>query len=313
MYIPRFLRPSLALLYVCLVAGLCIPSLASDRADRLTAMMETHRHKAQGVRAGTDTTDAAHFGTAFNEIGAKEYTCASLAFLFGKDDIFQRLGTIEELPRKVLGDSQLHENWAIAAKHVLGMSERDRIETWNLDCVRQHDIGKEHYLASLGAKAGFTVREDQMHVLGDIEPGFHERFRVFLAQNPQVKSVALGSGGGSLQDAILTGLLIRTKGLDTALRSDCYSACPLIFLGGVNRLVWSPYPRLGFHQISEKGDALPPGHEAYEVVRKYAEAMGADSAFLLSQIHSAPPADMSYPDVWDLCEPQITTWVQRGC
>jgi len=45
----------------------------------------------------------------------------------------------------------------------------------------------------------------------------------------------------------------------TTLFADGCSACPLIFLGGVECTIWSPYPRLGFHQVSggsERGMAM---------------------------------------------------------
>ena len=193
------------------------------------------------------------------------------------------------------------------------MSERDRVETWNLDCVRQHGIGKDQYVGRISSGAEFSVRDDQFFVLGDIDDGFFDRFRQALGKSSRVKTVALGSGGGNVRDAILAGLLIREKGLNTTLNSDCYSACSLIFLGGVNRNVLSPYPRLGFHQASAAGKALPPSNDVYRVVRDYERAMAADSELVLAFMHKAKPEDMHYPDVWDLCEPRITTWVQRGC
>ncbi|MBX9862412.1 MAG: hypothetical protein K2Y42_06625 [Hyphomicrobium sp.] len=311
-------------LFLVLLAGAIMVSSmaqADDREQRLREMIGHHRHLAQTVGQGIDTSEAGNLGTAFNEMGVNEFRCAALAFLFGKDEIFKRLGKIEETPRQtyletplaVLGDSLLHTNWALAADGVLVLSERNRVETWNLDCVRQYDIGEEHARARIAPAAEFEIHEDQLHVLGDIDEGFYDRFAAFLSGHPGVKYVAMGSGGGSVRDAILAGMLIRRRGLETTLMADCYSACPLLFLGGVSRTVWSPYRRLGFHQVSRNGQALPLDDDIYGVIRKYTENMGANGAFVLKSMQSAAPRDMSYPDVWDLCEPGITTWVQRGC
>ncbi len=312
-------RALLGLLFIlsCSVAS----AVAGDREARLKDMIDAHRHKARKMSEGIGTSGAGNLGTALNEAGVKEYSCAALAFLFGKDDIFRRIGTIEETPREtylktplaVFGDALFHENWALSAEYALAMSARDRVETWNLDCVRQHGIAEDEAMPQIAPAAEFEVDGDQIYVLGDIEPGFYERFAEYLAKSPRVKYVALGSGGGSVRDAILAGLLIRKKRLETTLKSDCYSACPLLFLGGVQRTVLSPYRRLGFHQISRDGRAVPPDDEVYALVRKYADSMGADGSFVLAQMQSAKPSAMTYPDVWELCEPGITTWVQRGC
>jgi hypothetical protein len=304
-----------------IVFGTLTPATASDREKQLELMIADHRHKADTVGEGIDTSGAGNLGTAFNEMGINEFKCAALAFLFGKDTIFQRLGVIEETPREtyldtplaVLGDSLLHTNWAIAAQHALSMSPRDRVETWNLDCVRQFEITEKEAMPRISPAAEFEVHEDQLHVLGDIDPGFYERFVAILAKHPSVKYVALGSGGGSVRDAILSGLLIRKTGLETTLISDCYSACPLLFLGGRERTVWSPYRRLGFHQVSREGQAVPLDDDVYDLIRRYADNMGEDSAFVIVQMQSSSPAQMTYPEVWELCKPGITTWVQRGC
>ena len=304
-----------------ILCGMTIPAHAADREQQLKAMIEEHRYKADTVGAGIDTSEVGNLGTAFNEMGVNAFMCASLAFLFEKDAIFKRLGTIEDTPREtyletplaVKSDSLLHTNWALAADNILSMSQRDRVETWNLDCVRQYDIAQEEAMPRIAPAAEFEVHEDQLHVLGDIDTGFYNRFAAILAKSPTVKYIVLGSGGGSVRDAILAGVLIRKMGLETTLKSDCYSACPLLFLGGKQRTVWSPYRRLGFHQVSREGHAVPADDSVYDLIQRYATSMGADSAFLLAQMRSSKPEAMSYPDVWDLCTPRITTWVQRAC
>jgi hypothetical protein len=296
---------------------------ADDRESQLSKMVAMHREMAEAEQEAAARIGYVHLGAGLNEIGAKEYACATLAFLFEKELIFRRLGTIERGPASESDGGTAaeahsikalqHENWVIAAENTLRMSERERIEAWNLNCVRQHGIGKEHYLASLSPDAEFKIVGDQVHVLGDIDAGFFKRFEKALSGNPQVKTVALGSGGGHIMDAILAGALIRRRSLDTTLHADCYSACTLIFMGGVNRTVSSPYPRLGFHQVSRDGHAVAKTDGVYSLVGNYINAMGGRSDIVIEFMHRAPPNDMFYPDVSDLCEPSIATWVQRLC
>ena len=298
-------------------------SLAEDRASRLKQLINEHQLKAEALGAEASKRKAPFAGTANNEFGLASFRCAALAYLFGKDDIFSRIGEIEETKltssmdeNDLLGlslNARLHDNWALAADSVLQQGERNRIEIWNLNCVSQYEIGEQHYLARIAPNAEFELRGDQLHILGDIDIGFYDRFHRFLTNSPQVKIIVLGSGGGSVRDAIRTAMLIRKQQLDTTLIADCYSACPLIFLGGVNRQIWSPYPRLGFHQVSVERKAVPSEDEIYTAIRQFAERMGANGAFLLKLILASSPDDMNYPPVWDLCEPRITTWVQRGC
>ena len=55
--------------------------------------------------------------------------------------------------------------------------------------------------------------------------------------NPEVKIVGLGSPGGAVVEAIRAGYLIRARGLETTQIADCFSACPIVFLGGSRRTV----------------------------------------------------------------------------
>jgi len=318
-------RTSLTLICTALIlVALSVSSATTEtRSERLSAAAKMHREKATTLGRVALEQKAPHTGTAFNEMGLEEFFCASLAMLLGKDQIFLRLGRLDDfvLTQQMTEDKLhdlafsvlFHDNWAIAAEKALSLSERDRIELWNLQCVNHHEIGREHYMPRLGKEATFRVDGDQLRILGDINRGFYESFRSTLDNHKQVRTVALGSGGGSVQDAMLSGLLIRQRRLDTVLFADCYSACPLIFLGGLERSVWSPYPRLGFHQVSVDGRPLSPEHEVYNVIARYAERMGANSAFLLELMHKSGPFDMTYPPVWELCGPKFTTWVQRGC
>lgn len=299
------------------------PVAADDRERAFNRIAKQFEEKAEIVGNEAHRRKTPHVGTMFNEFRLQEFMCGSLAYLFGKDDIFTRLTHVDEpllKPRmteedlNILGiDVIVFSNRARAAQAALANSPRDRVELWNLNCVGQHEIGRQHAMARIAPKATFERHGDQVSVLGDIDAGFFERFRIFVEASRGVTTIVLGSGGGSVRDAILTGLFIRKAGLKTTLFADCYSACPLIFLGGVERSIWSPYPRLGFHQVSAEVRPIPLDHEIYTLIANYARSMGANGTHVLSLMHRSKPTEINYPEVWSLCTVGITTWVQRAC
>lgn len=74
---------------------------------------------------------------------------------------------------------------------------------------------------------------------GTIDLGAGERFAQEIeARGEYVKTVALNSPGGSVDDALAMSKLIREKKLDTriASRALCASSCPIVFAGGVARV-----------------------------------------------------------------------------
>lgn len=66
----------------------------------------------------------------------------------------------------------------------------------------------------------------------------------------------LESPGGSLIDGILLGREVRSQGLRTVARYECASACAMIFLGGVERVLAGSRARIGFHQAALVGEKV---------------------------------------------------------
>lgn len=315
----RFIWKTLLVLAAFNTSALAV----EENASELAVALKQFKQEADDFEQRTSNLNLPFAGTAFNETGVSSFKCAALALGFRKTAIFERLSVVE-LPElaKTPTDGDLQalsvtsielNNRILSTEAVMDLPDRDRREVWNLDCVGNFGIGKDQFMPRIAPKAAFEMHGDQLQVLGDIDFGFFERFKTFLLAHPETKSVALGSGGGSVKDAIQSGLLIRSLRIETTLSANCYSACPLIFLGGVERTVWSPYPKLGFHQVSEGGNAIPFDSEIYRLIGNYAESMGAKKTSLMTFMHAAEPESMNYPDVWDLCKHGITTWVQRGC
>jgi ATP-dependent protease ClpP protease subunit len=61
-------------------------------------------------------------------------------------------------------------------------------------------------------------------------------------------TLLLESPGGLVSDGIALGEQVRAQKLRTVARYGCASACSLIFLGGIERVLWGSRAAIGFHQ-----------------------------------------------------------------
>ena len=87
-----------------------------------------------------------------------------------------------------------------------------------------------------------------------------------LDANPQVDVLEITSEGGNLYAAINMLLVVDTFGLDTRVTEYCESACPFVFMAGVNRTM-AEGARLGFHLSYREPEEL----RAYYVAHKAEE------------------------------------------
>ncbi|WP_342641651.1 hypothetical protein [Rhodoligotrophos ferricapiens] len=95
------------------------------------------------------------------------------------------------------------------------------------------------------------VANGRLEATGTIVPGTAERFRAEIEKRGDyVKAVVLNSPGGSVQDALAMGRIIRERKLNTRVeaRGYCASSCPLVLAGGVERSV-EQGASVGVHQI----------------------------------------------------------------
>jgi hypothetical protein len=95
------------------------------------------------------------------------------------------------------------------------------------------------------------VSGGRLEATGAITPGTAERFKSEIdKRGDYVKTVVLNSPGGSVQDALEMGRLIREKGLGTLVERGgyCASSCPLVFAGGVSRTA-EKGAFVGVHQV----------------------------------------------------------------
>lgn len=262
-----------------------------------------------------------HPGTALHGIGHDRHICAIVGRMLGFRDEITQAETFEDPPLtpqadpfEVMAHSLFLDAWVAAARRATSMTESQKKSLWNLECIGNHGIPTTAYIEEPDLHGDFSVRDNTLVIYGDIDGGFHDRFRAALNANPEVDLIALGSAGGSVVDAILSGLEIRSRGLSTTLHGPCLSACPLVFMGGSERTIWmGPGPHLGFHRVYTASGEVSLDDEVYRQIAEYLAAMGVDPLPVLQWMASAGSSEMFEPQLEQLCEPRVATWVQRTC
>jgi hypothetical protein len=86
---------------------------------------------------------------------------------------------------------------------------------------------------------------------GTVDIGAATRFATEIAARGEyVKTIALDSPGGSVEDALAIASLIHEQGFTTSVAAGalCASSCPLVFAAGTTRLA-TPQSAIGVHQI----------------------------------------------------------------
>ena len=205
------------------------------------------------------------------------------------------------------------------------VTDENREAMWDLSCAGQTvTTAFEHSIQipddarlATGLRSGFAEYDETrntINILGHVTDGYAGRIEAAIAAFPEARTIALGSGGGNAGEAVRAGQIIRAAGINTELAARCDSACPLVFLGGVERYVWHPAYEVGFHMLSpDMINPLPEGHEGYDLVRDFVYSMGADGEAYVSWMLRARPETFFFPKVEKLCEANIVTWAQRTC
>lgn len=150
---------------------------------------------------------------------------------------------------------------------------------------------------------------------GTIEPGAADRFaREIEARGEYVKTVALNSPGGSVDDAIAMSKLIREKKLDTKVASKalCASSCPIVFAGGVGRLAEKDAV-IGVHQVFNGSQERPTAEQAMASaqattarVARHLDQMGIGAGLWINALET-PPDRLYYLTPQEMADFKLTT------
>ncbi|UYQ72388.1 ATP-dependent Clp protease proteolytic subunit [Pelagibacterium flavum] len=133
---------------------------------------------------------------------------------------------------------------------------------------------------------------------GTIVPGAATSFAGEIERRGDyVETVALNSPGGSVEDALVIGRLIRENGFDTAVGDGalCGSSCPLVLAGGVERII-SDNAAVGVHQIyaGAGGDdvgsaqAMSDAQSVTARIARYLGEMGIDPLVWINAMETPP-------------------------
>jgi hypothetical protein len=136
---------------------------------------------------------------------------------------------------------------------------------------------------------------------GPIVDGTAKQFASFVQSNQVGPGavVLFNSPGGLVSEALELGRAIRAAGFDTSVGTqqgpvgsgECYSACTLAFLGGVNRTI--PEKAIfGVHRFSTDAmlspkEALDAGQIQMSGITEYAAYMGVSPEFVTEMVKSS--------------------------
>lgn len=152
------------------------------------------------------------------------------------------------------------------------------------------------------------VRDGRLIATGSIAPGSARTFAAEIDERgAYVKTVVLTSAGGSVQDAMEMGRLIRAKNIATEVEPGhiCASSCPLVFAGGTTRKA-APKAELGVHQMVALGprplnqnEAMADAQRISAQVQGYLKEMGVDLGLWVrametpnTRLYNLTPAEM---------------------
>ncbi len=293
----------------------------------ITKLAKTKSNLSEKYTKVANTIDSMfNVGTAHNEEDSDTHLCFITGVLLGKRDLVKNLNKTykpnlklktEDNARQLRIIAISYDNFVYIAKSSLKKSNSELSHEWNLNCAGKHGLPNEYSIQDKQTTF-FKYNKDShtLEILGDIQDGFAQQLINAFNSHPKARTIALGSGGGSVKEALEAGWFIRRHRLDTTLWNGCYSACPLVFLGGVNRTIFSPYPVLGLHQIYKKnGMPLPTNDPVYASIYSYIKVMGANPKYVISNMLVATPTQMNEIMGYDssLCKYNVATWIQRNC
>lgn len=306
---------------ILILLGIALAQPLSAENSWESAIESVSRKSSQYYQFALKIDPTSLPGSALHGIGHDRHICAITGRMLGFREEIREAETFDDPPMvksadpfELMRHSMFLDSWVAAARRATEMTRDQRANLWNLECLGEHGIPRSALIDDPTLRGDFSLLDTTLVVYGDIDSGFFERFKFALEQNPQASEIALGSAGGSVRDAILSGHEIRSRGLSTTLHGPCFSACPLVFAGGVERIIWmGTGPHLGFHQIYDDSGAMSLNHPVYSIVSQYLQDMGVNSSEIIAWMHSATPSEIFEPEFDALCEARIATWVQRIC
>lgn len=301
---------------IALLVLLCMPNLLL--AKSWAQAVEDVSALADRYERAVEVSGGSVVGYTGNQGLVAEYNMHMCAILGRRLGLVERIRHLEppqpefdEPPSTLAWNVRSLHHWVRAAKRFSNMTQNQRRMHWNLECAGKHGIPSSDNVRR-NSELYFERHGAYLYIHGDIVSGFHAELTRALYENPDVEYIGIGSGGGAVIEAIKAGIFIRSLGLKTQLSGNCFSACPLVFAAGQERLIMRDYPAIGLHEISINGKAVPADHQVYRVVARYLDEMGVDGDMLVSFMQRYSPQEMGLLDPETSCFSGIVTWHQHG-
>ena len=138
-----------------------------------------------------------------------------------------------------------------------------------------------------------------LHVAGSYSMRAADDVQRALDENPGVREVVLAGPGGRAGPAYQMFNMFRKRRLATRVETECYSACTIAFLGGIERSV-SPNARLGFHRTSFPGMSDNDMHESNRDDRRFLIYGARLAPEFANRIIQTPPGSIWVPTPQEL-------------
>lgn len=162
--------------------------------------------------------------------------------------------------------------------------------------------------ADLGPKPAISLSADgsRLFLAGEMGFGTTRLVRDALIRHPGIKEVELDSPGGSAAEGFALSRLVRERDLDTYVRSDCASACVLVFASGRERMAASS-ARFGLHRSGvewQRGDreVSPTDRAMAELFRE----RGVAEEFIV-KVMETPFRKLWHPTLTEVMESGLAT------
>jgi len=274
------------------------------------------RYEADALKLGASPS----LLSKYNYIDAKEQYCGVLADLLdvGPEAVADAVHSAPESnstdPDQYILYALSLRSYLASAVSLLRENEFSWRYGWNLNCAGVYS-SQRTFLITDQPPFSLSISEDRttLRFYGFVRDGLYDAIAKRLAIHQSIKRLELNSSGGSGIDGMKIGRLLRKRGILTSITGNCYSACTLIFLGGIQRIVPAPYWSLGFHRASEDGYPLSDKDGFYEKLRNYANEMTGSGDYVLEKGFSQIELNFYRPSRKDLCWRNIATVVEGVC
>ena len=178
------------------------------------------------------------------------------------------------------------------------------------------------FISRLGLAAEFSVEQNGILIAGEIKRGDFDRLLEFIpTYNLKHKNKLSGdyyfldSPGGDVEEALKIGSYLSKNYSSVILNkgSRCFSACTIIFAGGVQRLVFSS-AKLGFHRMSFSRKEIDVEKTKNEIdlenkkVIDFFNEVGFPTV-LITKMNETSPTDIYIVDVRWLIEHELDSTI----